>query len=99
MERTGSSLIYMANALINKSRHSESGFYLKNLDELQHTLQKVESAGKKTLLIGVSFALLDLVERHRFNLKHTIIMATGGMKGRRKEMIRTELHEILFEGF
>lgn len=99
LERTGSSLIYMANALIKKSQHPESGFYLNNLDELQQTLEKTEQAGKKTLLIGVSFALLDLVERHRFNLKHTTVMETGGMKGRRKEMIRTELHEILCEGF
>lgn len=99
LERTGSSLIYMANALIKKSQHPESGFYLNNLDELQQTLEKTEQEGKKTLLIGVSFALLDLVERHRFNLKHTTVMETGGMKGRRKEMIRTELHEILCEGF
>ncbi|WP_081210574.1 LuxE/PaaK family acyltransferase [Salegentibacter sediminis] len=99
LERTGSSLIYMANALIKKSQHPESGFYLNNLDELQQTLEKVESGGKKTLLIGVSFALLDLVERHRFNLEHTLIMETGGMKGRRREMIRTELHEILCKGF
>ncbi|MDR9456662.1 MAG: acyl transferase [Salegentibacter sp.] len=99
LERTGSSLIYMADALIKKSQHPESGFYLNNLDELKQTLEKAESAGKKTLLIGVSFALLDLVERHRFNLKNTIVMETGGMKGRRKEMIRTELHQILCEGF
>lgn len=99
LERSGSSLIYMVNALINKSQHPESGFYLNNLDELKHTLENTEKAGKKTLLIGVSFALLDLVERHRFNLKHTTVMETGGMKGRRKEMIRTELHKILCEGF
>ncbi|MGY5851555.1 LuxE/PaaK family acyltransferase [Salegentibacter sp. F14] len=99
LERNGSSLIYMVNALIEKSHHPESGFYLSNLDELQQTLEKVESEGKKTLLIGVSFALLDLVERYSFNLKHTKVMETGGMKGRRKEMIRTELHEILSKGF
>lgn len=99
LERTGSSLIYMADALIKRSKQPESGFYLNNLDELQQTLEKVESAGKKTLLIGVSFALLDLIERYRFNLEHTIVMETGGMKGRRKEMIRKELHEILCKGF
>ncbi|HEY9184788.1 MAG TPA: acyl transferase [Salegentibacter sp.] len=99
LERTGSSLIYMANALIEKSSHPESGFYLNNLEELQQSLEKVESEGKKTLLIGVSFALLDLVERYNFKLKHTTVMETGGMKGRRKEMIRTELHEILSKGF
>lgn len=99
LERTGSSLIYMADALIKNSHYPESGFYLNNLEELQQTLEKVESAGKKTLLIGVSFALLDLVERYKFKLKNTIVMETGGMKGRRKEMIRTELHSILCEGF
>lgn len=99
LERTGSSLIYMADTLIKKSKHSESGFYLNNLDQLQETLIKTEEAGKKTLLLGVSFALLDLVERYSFKLKNTIVMETGGMKGRRKEMIRTELHEILCEGF
>ena len=99
LERTGSSLIYMADALIKKSTQAESGFYLHNLDDLQETLEKTEKAGKKTLLIGVSFALLDLIERYKFNLKNTIVMETGGMKGRRKEMIRTELHEILCKGF
>ncbi|WP_372916786.1 acyl transferase [Salegentibacter sp.] len=99
LERTGSSLIFMADALIKKSKQAESGFYLHNLDDLHKTLEKTEKAGKKTLLIGVSFALLDLVERYKFNLKNTIVMETGGMKGRRKEMIRTELHEILFKGF
>lgn len=99
LEREGSSLIYMVEDLIVKSNQPESGFYLHNLDELIVTLNKLEEAGKKILLIGVSFALLDLIEKHQFSLKNTIVMETGGMKGKRKEMIREELHEILKKGF
>lgn len=99
LEREGSSLIYMADALIKQSHHKESGFYLNNLTELKDIILKLESEGKKTLLIGVSFALLDLVEAYQFKLKHTIVMETGGMKGRRKELVRSELHTILKQGF
>ena len=99
LEREGSSLVYMVDSMIKISNHPESGFYLNNLSELKDTLTKVDSEGKKVLLIGVSFALLDLVETHQFNLKNTIVMETGGMKGRRKEIIRTELHNILKKGF
>ena len=99
LEREGSSLIYMVNDLIIKSKQSESGFYLNNHEDLAQTLNQLESRGQKTLLIGVSFALLDLVEQFQFNLKHTIVMETGGMKGRRKEIIRQELHHILQSGF
>ncbi|WP_434037459.1 acyl transferase [Formosa sp. 4Alg 33] len=99
LERNGSSLIYMVNDMINQSEHPESGFYLNNLSELKSKLIELDSSGQKVLLIGVSFALLDLVEAHQFQLKHTIIMETGGMKGRRKELIRTELHDILKAGF
>ena len=99
LEREGSSLIYMVNALIKQSNYPESGFYLNNLSELKEALIKLDSEGKKTLLIGVSFALLDLVETYQFNLKNTIIMETGGMKGRRKELIRDELHTQLKQGF
>ena len=99
LEREGSSLIYMVEHLIQKSNQKESGFYLNNLDELKETLIKLDKSGKKILLIGVSFALLDLIENHQFQLKNTIIMETGGMKGRRKEMIREELHSILSKGF
>ena len=74
-------------------------FYLNNISELKNTLIKLDSEGKKVLLIGVSFALLDLVETYQFNLKNTIVMETGGMKGRRKELIRTELHNKLKTGF
>ena len=99
LERDGSSLIYMVNDLIEKSNQTESGFYLKNLEELANTLKILEAKQQKTLLIGVSFALLDLVEAYQLNLKHTTIMETGGMKGRRKEIIRQELHQTLQTGF
>jgi hypothetical protein len=88
-----------SNALIAKSKRPESGFYLNNLEDLAQTLQQLEAKGQKTLLIGVSFALLDLVEQFQFSLNHTTIMETGGMKGRRKEIIRQELHTILKSGF
>ncbi|WP_298527487.1 acyl transferase [uncultured Christiangramia sp.] len=99
LERTGSSLIYMADALIKRSNKPDSGFYLNNLEDLSEKLKKLDQAGKKVFLIGVSFALLDLVENETFDLQHTIVMETGGMKGRRKEMIREELHQILRSGF
>lgn len=99
LERSGSSLIYMVNHFIKNSPHHESNFYLNNLEELYNTLQSLEAQGKKTLLIGVSFALLDFVEQYQMQLKHTIVMETGGMKGRRTEMVRTELHEELCNGF
>ncbi|WP_224485279.1 LuxE/PaaK family acyltransferase [Robertkochia aurantiaca] len=99
LEREGSSLIYMVAELIERSKKKISGFYLNELDELAALLRKVDAAGEKTLLIGVSFALLDLIESHSFELKNTLVMETGGMKGRRREMIREELHEALCNGF
>ena len=99
LEREGSSLVYMVHHLIEKSGHPESGFYLDDLEKLKVTMETLEKKGKKVLLIGVSFALLDLVEVYSFQLKNTIIMETGGMKGRRREMIREELHQILKKGF
>ena len=99
LEREGSSLIYMVNDMIISSKQPESGFYLNNLEALKNTLLDLESRHKKTLLIGVSFALLDFVEKYRLKLKYTIIMETGGMKGKRKELIRAELHDILKQGF
>ncbi len=99
LEREGSSLVYMVEDLIQKSEQPESGFYLNNLDELSEVLLDLESKNKKILLIGVSFALLDLIEKHQFSLKNTIVMETGGMKGKRREMIREELHSLLKAGF
>ena len=99
LERDGSSLIYMVDDFIKKPNKPSSGFYLNNLTELSKTLIALDKKGEKVLLIGVTFALLDLIERQQFKLQNTIIMETGGMKGRRKEMIRNELHEILCAGF
>ncbi len=99
LEREGSSLIYMVDDFIKKSKFEASGFYLNELDQLSESLVKFDKAGHKILLIGVSFALLDLVEKRSFQLKNTIVMETGGMKGRRKEMIRKELHDLLSKGF
>ena len=99
LERNGSSLVFMVNDLIRKTNQSESGFYLHNFDELTQKLIKLDKNGQKIILIGVSFALLDLIEKYQFSLKNTIIMETGGMKGRRKELVRAELHEVLKNGF
>lgn len=99
LERTGSSLITMVADLIERSGSADSGFYLNEYDLLAEKLTSLDRSGRKVLLIGVSFALLDLVETHHFQLKNTIVMETGGMKGRRKELIREELHAILCEGF
>ncbi len=99
LERSGSSLIYMVDHFIRASRKKDSGFYLDNFSALSEKLQRLDQEGKKTLLIGVSFALLDLVEKYSFNLKNTVVMETGGMKGRRRELVREELHDILKIGF
>lgn len=99
LEREGSSLIYMVEDLIESSNHPDSGFYLHNYDELIQKLEELDNSGQNVILIGVTYALLDLVEQHQFNLKNTIVMETGGMKGKRKEMIREELHKILCNGF
>ncbi|WP_298892978.1 acyl transferase [uncultured Psychroserpens sp.] len=99
LERKGSSLIYMVNDMIQHSNHPESGFYLHNINDLKQQLITLDTQGKKILLIGVSFALLDVVEQYQFQLKNTIVMETGGMKGRRKELVRDELHALLKSGF
>jgi phenylacetate-coenzyme A ligase PaaK-like adenylate-forming protein len=100
LERSNSSLVYMTDHLIRWSGHPESGFYLDNLDELAAVLKERNNDGQKTLLLGVSFALLDLAEQHPMELWNNItIMETGGMKGRRQEMVRSELHGILTEAF
>jgi phenylacetate-coenzyme A ligase PaaK-like adenylate-forming protein len=99
LERDGSSLIYMVNDLIKNSTHPESGFYLNNYDELIEKLELLDNSGQNVILLGVTYALLDLIEKKKFQLNNTIIMETGGMKGKRKEMIREELHTILRDGF
>lgn len=99
LERSGSSLIYMVSDLIIKSKSEHSGFYLHNFEELNNKLLELEKKEEKTLLIGVSYALLDFIEQYQYSLKHTIIMETGGMKGHRKEMVKEELHQVLKQGF
>ncbi len=99
LERKGSSLIYMVNDLIQLSNNPNSGFYLHNYDELTSKLIELDSEGQNVLLISVTYALLDLIEQQNFQLQNTIVMETGGMKGKRKEIIREELHEILCKGF
>lgn len=96
LERNGSSLIYMAEKLIQQSRYDASGFYLHAGEELVARLHENEAKRIPTVLLGVTFALLDLAEQQQLHLtENTIVMETGGMKGRRKEMTRPELHEIL----
>ena len=99
LEREGSSLIHMVKDLIEKSNHPESGFYLHNLDDLSEKLNNLDRSGQNVILIGVTYALLDLIDKQKFALQNTIVMETGGMKGKRKELIREELHEILCDGF
>ena len=99
LERKGSSLIYMVNDLINKNGHADSGFYMDGFTALKDKLVQLDAAGTKIILIGVSFALLDFIEENSLQLKNTIVMETGGMKGRRKEIIRKELHAKLKKGF
>ena len=99
LEREGSSLIYMVDDLIQQTNKPTSGFYMHNLSELSSTLKELDAKGEKTLLIGVTFALLDLIEKETFQLNNTLIMETGGMKGRRKELVREQLHKILSKGF
>lgn len=99
LEREGSSLIFMVEHLIRKNEQEQSGFFLNNIEELIKKLVALENKKQKTLLIGVSYALLDIIEKHTFNLKHTIVLETGGMKGKRKELIKEALHKKLKEGF
>ena len=99
LEREGSSLIYMVEDLIKMTNNPESGFYLHNHEELIEKLVSLDNSGQNVILIGVTYALLDLIEKQPFQLQNSIIMETGGMKGKRKEMIREELHEQLCQSF
>lgn len=99
LERNNSSLVMMADSLIQESSHAQSGFYLNEWKQLSTTLQSLEKQQQKTLLIGVTFALLDFAEIYPMPLRYTSIMETGGMKGRRKEMIREQVHQILCSSF
>ncbi|TMI97981.1 MAG: acyl transferase [Bacteroidetes bacterium] len=99
LEKGNSSLVYMVDSLIKQSRHPQSGFYLYNLEKLKETLLSLERANQKTLLIGVTYALLDFAEKFSIPLANTIIMETGGMKGRREELTRMEVHDQLKKAF
>ena len=94
-EREGSSLIYMVDDFIKNSRHPDSGFYLNDYKKLTQTLIELENKNQKTILFGVSYALLDLAEQFPQKLSNTIIIETGGTKGNRKEILKEELHESL----
>jgi Acyl-protein synthetase, LuxE len=99
LERKNSSLVYMVNKLVQLSEHPQSGFYLDEYEKIFFLLNELEKRKQKTLLIGVTFALLDFAEKFQLPLNNTIIMETGGMKGRREEMIRAEVHEKLCNSF
>ena len=98
-QRSGSSLIYMVNDLIAKSSHPQSGYFLYNHEDLFNTLTELKNKHQPTVLIGVTYALLDFIENFDINFPELIVMETGGMKGKRKEMVREELHEQLTNGF
>ena len=99
LERKGSSLVHMADYFIKLSKHKESDFFLYDFERLQQTLQQLIEQKTPTLLLGVSFALLDFAEQFPTSLENVIVMETGGMKGRRKEITRTELHQVLKNAF
>jgi phenylacetate-coenzyme A ligase PaaK-like adenylate-forming protein len=99
LERSNSSLVYMVQKLMEKSSHPMNGFYLNNFQELFDKLQLLEKEGQPTILIGVTFGLLDFAEQYQLPLKNTIIMETGGMKGRREEMTREQVHQQLKKSF
>ena len=99
IEKGDSSLVYMVDNFIKQSQHTQSGFYLYDLDRLKETILSLERSNQKTLLIGVTYALLDFAEKFPISLKNTIIMETGGMKGRREELTRMEVHARLKKAF
>ncbi len=99
LEREGSSLIYMVDDLLKQSQHPKSGYFLNDLTKLFNTLEALKKANQKTILIGVTYALLDFVEQFQLDFPELTVMETGGMKGKRKEMVREELHQELTKGF
>lgn len=99
LERSGSSLVFMAEDFIQQSKYEESGFFLYNTKDLLKIIEKCQKNNTPCLLIGVSFALLDLAEQEKPNLSGVTVMETGGMKGRRRELTREELHGALIEAF
>ncbi len=99
LEQGASSLVYMVNRLIDESRHPSSGFYLYDHQQLHSTLLGLESAGQPTILFGVSYAVLDFAAAYPMALKNTIVIETGGMKGRKKEVTKAELYDQLRTAF
>jgi len=99
LERQGSSLVYMVDHFIQQSQSSLSGFYLNEYEALLKTIDEARKAQSPILLIGVTFALLDMAEQYAVDLSDCIVMETGGMKGRRKELIRKEVHQQLCSAF
>ena len=99
LERSGSSLVYMCEKLMKKSAKKENGFYLNEHDKLFNQIRKLEKQGRKSILIGVSFGLLDFIAQKQIKLNKMIVIETGGMKGNKKEIIREELHKKLCHGF
>jgi len=99
LERKGSSLVYMVDDLIKKSNHSLSSFYIYNIDELIKIIHQLKKQDQKTILLGVSYALLDLAEQNVKLNDNFFVMETGGMKGKRQEMVKQELHDVLKKGF
>jgi len=99
LEREGSSLIYMVDDLIRESADSRSGYFLHNHADLYYTLLELKEKNTPTILIGVTYALLDFAEQCKIDFPELIVIETGGMKGKRKELIREELHAVLYEGF
>jgi hypothetical protein len=99
LERNNSSLIFMMDHFISHSFHSDSGYYLYNHDELFQKLNDLKAKGQKTILFGVTYALLDFIEKYQLDFPELIVFETGGMKGRRKELVKEALHQILKQGF
>jgi hypothetical protein len=99
LERKNSSLVYMSDRLIHKSNHPQSGFFLHDYEKLFGVLTELERAKQKTWLIGVTYALLDFAERFPMPLRYTTVLETGGMKGRREELVREEVQARLKKAF
>lgn len=99
LERSGSSLIYMIDDLMKQSKQAESNYFLYNHQELYNTLVQLKEKGTKTILFGVTYALLDFIEQYALEFPELIIMETGGMKGKRKEMVKEEIHQLLQDAF
>ena len=99
LERPDASLVYMVKALMEQSQHPLNGFFIDDLEELHHRIVQLQKEGKRIMLIGVTFALLDLADQYKLDLNNAVVIETGGMKGRRKEIIREDLHDRLCARF